>query len=60
MPSKLSSHRQCRDCGRLLAPVNGRIPPHKLPPKLQFQSRLAAPLPEADAPWCKGTDKLCP
>lgn len=46
-------HQPCRQCGRLLAPINGNTPPHRKPKHAgDARPRDYIPLTGADAPWC--------
>jgi hypothetical protein len=52
-PSRPASHRPCRFCRRLLAPANGQVPRHRVPPERVSEAKNV-PLTGADAPWCDG------
>lgn len=49
----MTTHRPCRFCRRLLAPVNGHVPRHRVPP-VRVSEAKNVPLTGADAPWCNG------
>lgn len=46
----VSSHAECPRCGRLLAPVQGRLPAHRAPQKVHPEA--TAPLTGPGSPWC--------
>lgn len=52
-----SSHARCPWCGRLLAPIDNKLPAHRVPPKVTNVGKFGgqqAPLTGLDAPWCRG------
>lgn len=48
-----SSHVPCGVCRRLLVPVGGVIPAHRVPAS-KIYGRAAVPLTGADSDWCRG------
>ena len=47
-------HQRCPRCGRLLVPVDGRMPPHRQPPPPGLYGVKTPPLTGTDRPWCAG------
>lgn len=45
-------HRRCHRCGRLLAPIDGLMPLHRVPAERIYEGG-AAPLTGPEAPWCE-------